>query len=68
MKKIIFKFALFSTPNQAKKTMSSKEELNELLRDGARFGDLDDVREALSQGADVDSADDGGKTGAISNR
>ena len=42
---------------------ASPEELGELLRDGARFGDLDDVREALAQGADVDSADEGGKTG-----
>lgn len=45
--------------------MSSPEELGELLRDGARFGDLDDVKEALSQGADVDAADDGGKTGEM---
>jgi hypothetical protein len=42
---------------------SSPEELGELLRDGARFGDLDDVREALAAGADVDAADEGGKTG-----
>ena len=44
----------------------SPEELGELLRDGARFGDLDDVRQALAEGVNVDAADEGGKTGEFS--
>ena len=39
------------------------EELTELLLDGARYGDLDDVKQALSLGVSVDCRDDQGRTG-----
>ena len=40
-------------------------ELVELLVDGARFDDADDVQSALDQGADIDSQDDQGRTGKL---
>ena len=42
------------------------ERLNEhaeLLIDGARFGDMEDIQMALDNRADVDSADGMGRTG-----
>ena len=35
----------------------------ELLIDGARYGDIEDIHMALDDGADVDSADSMGRTG-----
>lgn len=40
-----------------------ESELVELLIDGARYGDMDDVSSALSQGVPVDSRDEHGRTG-----
>lgn len=40
-----------------------ESELIELLIDGARYGDMDDVSSALSQGVPVDSRDEHGRTG-----
>lgn len=42
----------------------SPSELAELLLDGARYGDLDDVHLAIEQRVDVNAADDAGRTGA----
>lgn len=42
----------------------SQEELVELLIDGARFGDADDVQRALEGKVDVNAQDEWGKTGA----
>ena len=39
------------------------EELVELLIDGARFNDAEDVQAALDQGADINSQDAQGRTG-----
>lgn len=36
----------------------------ELLLDGARYGDLEDVQAALSDGADINGKDDSARTGA----
>lgn len=41
----------------------SYADLVELLIDGARFGDAEDVQSALDQGADINSQDDQGRTG-----
>lgn len=38
-------------------------ELVELLVDGARYDDAEDVQSALDQGADIDSQDEQGRTG-----
>ena len=43
---------------------ASPEELAELLIDGARYGDMEDVETALAQNAAVDSVDSQGRTGA----
>jgi hypothetical protein len=45
---------------------SSQEELVELLVDGARYGDMEDVKAALDQGVDANAADSMGRTGAPS--
>ena len=42
--------------------MASTEELVELLIDGARYGDADDVHKALEGKVDVNAADEWGKT------
>ena len=47
-------------------TMASSEELLELLIDGARYGDADDVHKALEGKVDVNAADEWGKTGGDS--
>lgn len=39
------------------------QELVELLIDGARYDDAEDVQSALDQGADINSQDDQGRTG-----
>jgi hypothetical protein len=44
--------------------MGSQEELVDLLIDGARFGDADDVHKALEAKVDVNARDEWGKTGA----
>jgi len=41
---------------------ASLEELVELLVDGARYGDMEDVRAALDAGVDVNAADQGSRT------
>lgn len=38
-------------------------ELVELLVQGARFDDIEDVKEALDRGVDIDSQDEQGRTG-----
>ena len=44
----------------------STPEMNELLIDGARYGDMEDVRNALKGGADVNAKDAwSGKTGEL---
>lgn len=43
--------------------MADKEELNQLLLDGARYGDDEDVSSALQGGADIDATGYGGSTG-----
>lgn len=43
--------------------LSTAEDV-ELLVDGARYGDLDDVTAALDNGAAVDAMDEHGRTGA----
>ncbi len=48
---------------QAAAAMASTEELVELLIDGARYGDADDVHKALEGKVDVNAADEWGKTG-----
>lgn len=45
--------------------MASTDELVELLIDGARFGDADDVHKALEGKVDVNAADEWGKTGGL---
>lgn len=40
------------------------EGLADLLIDGARYGDLEDVQQAIEQGAQVDWQDEQGRTGA----
>lgn len=45
--------------------MASQEELVELLIDGARFGDADDVHKALEGKVDVNAQDEWGKTGEL---
>ena len=40
-------------------------ELVELLIDGARYNDLEDVQNALSQGVSVDAQDEQGRTGEL---
>ena len=45
-------------------TAATAEEIVDLLIDGARYGDLEDIREALQLGAPVDSTDEQGRTGA----
>lgn len=45
--------------------MATQEELIELLIDGARFGDADDVQRALEGKVDVNAQDEWGKTGAL---
>ena len=42
---------------------TSNPEVVELLLDGARYGDVDEVKQALAQGASIDSADEQGRTG-----
>ncbi len=42
----------------------STSELADLLIEGARYNDLEDVRTALSQGVSVDAQDEQGRTGA----
>lgn len=44
--------------------MATQEELVELLIDGARYGDADDVQRALEGKVDVNAQDEWGKTGA----
>jgi hypothetical protein len=44
-------------------TASSAEELIEQLVDGARYGDMEDVRGALDAGADVNGKDESSRTG-----
>jgi hypothetical protein len=44
--------------------MAGEEELFELLLDGSRYGDADDVHKALEAKVDVNKADEWGKTGA----
>lgn len=41
----------------------NNEELLDMLIDGARYGDLEDVENALSKGVDVNSQDEFGRTG-----
>jgi len=41
----------------------NSEELLDMLIDGARYGDLEDVENALSQGVDVNAQDEFGRTG-----
>ena len=43
--------------------MASTEEAVELLIDGARYGDADDVQKALEHKVDVNAQDEWGKTG-----
>lgn len=45
------------------RAMASQEELVELLIDGARYGDMEDVEAALSQSVPIDSKDAQGRTG-----
>ena len=40
-------------------------ELVDLLIDGARYNDLEDVQNALSQGVSVDAQDEQGRTGEL---
>ena len=40
-------------------------ELVELLIEGARYNDLEDVQNALSQGVSVDAQDEQGRTGEL---
>lgn len=44
-------------------SMADKEELHQLLLDGARYGDDEDVSSALQGGADIDATGYGGSTG-----
>lgn len=46
--------------------MSSQEELVELLIDGARYGEADEVHKAIDAKVDVNAQDEWGKTGARS--
>ena len=48
--------------------MASQEELVELLIDGARYGDGDDVQRALEGKVDVNAQDEWGKTGEARRR
>lgn len=45
---------------------SDIEELVEQLVDGARAGDIEDVKAALDQGVDVNATDEYGRTGQSS--
>lgn len=45
-------------------TPEEMAELEEMLRDGARYAELDDVEAALASGTNVDAADEQGRTGA----
>ncbi len=40
-----------------------QQDLIDLLIDGARYGDLEDVESALAQNVGIDSRDEGGRTG-----
>ena len=40
-------------------------ELVELLIEGARYNDLEDIQNALRQGVSVDAQDEQGRTGAL---
>lgn len=46
--------------------MASTEELVELLVDGARYGEVEEVQKALDAKVDVNAEDEWGKTGACS--
>ncbi len=41
-----------------------KSDLVDLLIEGARYGDLEDLQSALRQGVSVDAQDEQGRTGA----
>lgn len=47
----------------SKKELVPSAEMVEVLVDGARYGDLEDVQSALQHGVNVDSADFSGRTG-----
>ena len=40
-------------------------DLTDLLLEGARYGDLEDVEQALEQGAELDRTDAQGRTGRL---
>lgn len=45
------------------KTVAPSPEMVEVLVDGARYGDMEDVQSALRHSVDVNSADTVGRTG-----
>lgn len=45
------------------KELALSDDMIEVLVDGARYGDLEDVQSALQHGVKVDSADSAGRTG-----
>ena len=45
--------------------MGQPSELTTLLLEGARYGDQEDVQQALDSGADIESRDEQGRTGAL---
>jgi hypothetical protein len=45
--------------------MASTEELVELLIDGSRYGEVEEVQKALEGKVDVNAQDEWGKTGAL---
>lgn len=47
----------------AVKSVGTSDEIIEVLVDGARFGDMEDVHTALRHGVNVNSADAMGRTG-----
>jgi hypothetical protein len=46
-------------------TAPPNAELEEFLRDSARYGDTDDVRTAIKEGVAVDAVDEDGRSGAL---
>lgn len=46
------------------KELPPSEDLVEVLVDGARYGDMEDVQSALQHGVNINSADSSGRTGS----
>ena len=55
--------AVTGAPGAMPGVSQASQEAAELLLDGARYGDLEDVSQALAGGASVDCRDEQGRTG-----